>query len=212
MNIKQLIDQLDYEGIDSALSQNPSLANEGVPYDATNTAKAHPLHRICDGVFSGKYTDTQAVELAKIFLKHGAKIDGNEFIEKCDTPLVAAASLYADQVGILYIESGANIHHGGCHGGTALHWAAWCGRPVLLKKLVAEKAEINKLCIDFKSSPLFWAVHGLKQSDGKHFAEYTECVKILLEAGADKSIPNLEGYKPFDLLKDDDTELKELLK
>ncbi|WP_146624486.1 hypothetical protein [Larkinella arboricola] len=41
----------DVNGIRQALSAHPGLANEGIPYDDVNTTKAHPLHRICDGVF-----------------------------------------------------------------------------------------------------------------------------------------------------------------
>ncbi len=122
--MNELINNKDFKGIKQALSNNPNLANEDIPYDDVNIAKAHPLHRICDGVFSEKYTDEEAVKIAKIFLEYGANINGNKLTEKQDTPLIAAASLHADQVAIFYIEKGANINHTGCHGGTALHWAA----------------------------------------------------------------------------------------
>ena len=39
MKLKALIDDKDYEGIRDALSANPGLANEGLPYDEVNTAK-----------------------------------------------------------------------------------------------------------------------------------------------------------------------------
>jgi len=211
--MKKLIDHKDYQGIEQALTNNRNLANEGIPYDSVNTTLAHPLHRLCDGVFSRTYTDAEAVEMARIFLAHGAHINGNEeLIAKQDTPLVAAASLHADQVAILYIESGADLNHAGCHGGTALHWAAWCGRAQVVKKLVAEGAEINKLCIDFKATPLFWAVHGLKNGGATSSSNYLECVRILVQAGADKNIPNCDGNIPLELLDDGDWELKALLK
>jgi uncharacterized protein len=209
--MKELIDNRDYEGIKQALSNNSALANKGIPYDEVNTTKAHPLHRICDGVFSKKYTDEEAVKIAKLFLEYGANINGNELIEKKDTPLLAAASLHADQVAILYIENGADINHAGCHGGTALHWAAWCGRDKIVGRLIEEGAEINKLCIDFKATPLFWAVHGSKNGDKNDMHNYLECVKILIQSGADKNIPNADGNTVFDLLNDEDLELKELL-
>lgn len=209
--IRELINKNDLQGLRNILSQNPVLANEGLPYDAANTAKAHPLHRICDGVFSGKYTDTDGVEMAKIFLEYGADINGGEMIVKKDNPLVAAASLHADQVAIFYINQGADIHHPGCHGGTALHWAAWCGRPKVVERLLQANAELNKRCIDFKSTPLFWAVHGLKSTDSKDISGHLECVRILLAAGGDKSIPNAEGNTIYDLISDSDLELKRLL-
>lgn len=210
-SIKELIAKKDYEGLIQALSQNPALANDGIPYDDINTTKAPPLHRICDGVFSKTYTDEEAVELAKIFLQYGANIDGNQLIEKKDTPLIAAASLHADRVANLYIQNGANIEHAGCHGGTALHWAAWCGRYAVVRRLAEKGAEINKLCIDFKATPLFWAVHGSKNRGEKNIQDYVECVKTLLQFGADKKVPNADGNTAFDLLNDDDVELKELL-
>jgi len=87
--MKKLINNKDYEGIRNALSKDPDLANEGIHFDEVNTAKAHPLHRICDGVFERKYTDEEAVEMAKIFLAYGANVDGFELVEKQDTPLIA---------------------------------------------------------------------------------------------------------------------------
>src|SRR5689334_24573495 len=96
MNINDLVINKDYEGIEQALASNPVLANEGISYDRSNTAKAHPLHRICDRIFSNQITDEQGIEIAKLFLKYGANINGNGFIEKQDTPLLAACSLHAD--------------------------------------------------------------------------------------------------------------------
>jgi hypothetical protein len=209
--LKMLIDNMNYEGIDQALSANEDLANAGIPYDQTNPTKAHPLHRICDGVFSGKYTDEAAVKMATLFLAHGANINGDALIEKQDTPLIAAASLHADQVALLYIDKGANINHAGCHGGTALHWAAWCGRYKVVKRLIAAGAAINKRCIDFKATPLFWAVHGLKNGGTNNLHDCVECVKILIQSGADKNIPNGDGTPVLDLLNEQDVALKELL-
>lgn len=210
--MKQLITNKDYEGIRKALAENPSLANEGIPYDEENPTKAHPLHRICDGVFSHTYTDEEAVEMARIFLQYGARIDGDGLVEKQDTPLLAAASLHAEKVGILYIENGANIHHAGCHGGTALHWAAWVGRDKLVERLIREKADIEQRCIDFKGTPLLWAVHGFKHGGPENRYHQVECVRLLLAAGADKTTANADGTTLLNFLDEQDTELRDLLK
>jgi len=210
--IKKLVEAMDYKAVREMLSDNPSLANEGWPYDQENTTKAHPLHRICDGVMSKTYTDEQAVEMAKIFLKFGADINGNVSKEKSDTPLLAASSLRGDKVAILYIDNGADILWKGCHGGTALHWACWLGRDVVVERLLREKLDINQKCIDFKSTPLFWTVHGWRFGGEKDRGEnYIACVKMLLNAGADKTIPNFEGYTIAEMLTEDDIELKKLL-
>lgn len=212
MEIRALIEHKDLDGLRKILSSKPALANEGLPFDEKNTTKAHPLHRICDAVFAGKCTDDEAVEIAKIFLQFGASINGNELIDTRDTPLVAAASLHAEKVGIFYIEQGADIHHRGCHGGTALHWAAWTGRDQLVKKLIAEKAAINKRCVDFQGTPLLWALHGYKLGGKENLHNQVECVKHLLEAGADKTIPNKEGHLPIDFLNGTDVEVLRQLK
>jgi uncharacterized protein len=210
--MKELLINKDYEGIRKALSEDPSLANEGIPFDEKNTTKAHPLHRICDGVFAHSYTDKEAVEMARIFLAYGANVNGYELINGQDTPLTAAASLHAEETGILYIENGAAIDHAGCHGGTALHWAAWVGSDKLVEKLIREKADIHKRCVDFKSTPLLWAVHGFKHGGAENRRHQVECVRLLMEAGADKTVPNIEGTTPFEFLDETDTELIDLLK
>jgi hypothetical protein len=209
--LKELIDNKDYQGIADTLIHNPSLANEAMSYSNDNAAKAHPLHRICDGVFLGKYTDEEAVQMAKIFLENGADINGGELIEKQDTPLIAAASLYADQVAICYLAHGANIHHAGCYGGTALHWAAWCGRVAVVRALIEHEADLNKRFIDFEATPLFWSVQGYKNGGNTSKEDYLACIRLLLQAEANKNIPNMMGKIPFDLLDNSDTDFKEIL-
>lgn len=210
--MKQLIDNKDYKGIEEALAAHPNLANEGIPFDEANPTKAHPLHRICDGVFAGQYNEEEALKMAKLFLAHGADVNGGELIEKKDTPLVAASSLHADELALFYIANGANIQHAGCSGGTALHWAAWCGRPKVVEKLIEAGAPINKKCIDFEATPLFWAIHGLKNGGTDSLKDTSECVSLLLRAGADQTIPNINGYTVFDMLYESDTALRGLLK
>jgi uncharacterized protein len=209
--IRSLVVSKDLKGLHNALSADPSLANAGWPADDKNPALAHPLHRICDGVYSKIYSDEYAIEVAKIFMAHGADINGNVTEIKKDNPLVAAASLDAEQLGIFYVDQGAAINHPGCHGGTALHWAAWCGKDLLLNKLIAAGAQINKLCIDYKSTPVFWAAHGFYHSDRKAHDHYVACVRSLLEAGADKTTTNIDGSPPAEMVQEDE-ELFQLLK
>src|ERR1700739_924460 len=119
--LMDLFELVDIERLRKALAENPGLANEGVALP-DNAAKGHPLHRICDAVFSGKITDEQAIEIAKILLEYGADVDG--FMSRGDnnTPLIAAGSLHAENLGIFYIEHGANIFYAPKRaGGTALH-------------------------------------------------------------------------------------------
>lgn len=202
----------DLAGIRAALQRDPALANEGIPcLDGKNPAKAHPLHRVCDGVMSDLYTDEEALAMANIFLEFGADINGGTMKEKRDTPLIAAASLHAEKTGMHYMDLGADIQHAGTHGGTALHWAAWVGRDKLVKKLIDAGAEINKRCIDFQGTPLLWAVHGYKHGEGKNRLNQIECARLLLAAGADKTMANIDGSPPIGFLDAEDTEMRKLL-
>jgi uncharacterized protein len=208
MTIRDLLFSADLHALDAALAANPSLANSEISLP-DNSATAHPLHRICDGVFNRIYPEAIAVKIAKVFLKHGSQVNPRS-PDGQDSPLTAACSLRCDDLALLYIDEGADIHHRGCHGGTALHWAAWCGRDIILKKLVSLKPEINKLCIDFKSTPFFWALHGYRFGGKENIHHQIECARILLDHGADPSIPNLEGTKPAQLVRDEDKELREI--
>lgn len=208
--MNELIIQKDYAGIEKALTENPALANAGIPYDEKNTVTEHPLHRICDRVFSKLITDAEGVTIAKIFLAHGADVNWNNDQEFKDTPLLAAASLHAEQVALLYIDAGADIRHKGCHGGTALHWAAWVGRDQLVARLIKEKAPLNQRCRDFEGTPFLWAVHGYKFANGQRYHQ-VQCARLLLQAGADKTIPNGEGTLAIEFLDPEDKEMIEAI-
>lgn len=205
--MRKLMMANDLAEIRAALERNPALANEGIACFDTNPAKAHPLHRICDGVFNGLYSDEDAIEMAKIFLEYGADINGGKLVEKCDTPLGAAASLHAEKTGIFYISRGANIFHAGTHGGTALHWAAWVGRDQLVKELIEKGAEINRNCIDFRGTPLLWAVHGYNFGGKQNRHHQVACARLLVAAGADRTVKNIEGAALIEFLHPEDTEM-----
>lgn len=206
-----LISNREYEMLKQLLQAQPSLANEPLPLNENCTMLAHPLHRICDAVCNNIISDEEGATIAKIFLEYGANVNGNELIEKQDSPLTAAASLHADKVGFVYIDHGANIHHRGCHGGTALHWAAWCGRDEMVRRLIDAGADIHQRCIDHKGTPLQWAVHGYTNGGEYNKHNQIECVRVLIAAGADKDAPNILGEKPIDFLSEKDIELRALL-
>jgi ankyrin repeat protein len=206
--IKKLIVSLDFAGLRDLLSREPALANDGIPFDEKNPTVAHPLHRICDGVFHGIYTDEAGVQLATIFLENGSKVDGYA-VPLRDSPLTAACSLHADKVALLYIEKGANIHHPGTSGGTAIHWAAWTGRPQLVEVLIKAGADVHRRCVEFNSTPLLWAVHGYKTSTGDK--GQIECAKLLIAAGAERNTSNFDGKNILDFLDNQDSALREML-
>jgi len=185
--VKRLIENKDVSGLKELLSNNPNLANKGItiPFDLICKAKAHPLHRICDAVFAGKIKDDDAVTLAKVFLENGANIDGDKNKDE-GTPLLAAASLHAEQVGILFIDKGADIHYTYKNdGASVLHWAAYCGLDKLVEQLIIAKAEIDKPDLKYQSTPLGWAIHYLQSGDLRNKRNQLNCIKLLLISGAD---------------------------
>jgi uncharacterized protein len=209
MQVRDLVFSANLKELNEMLDAYPALAHDEFSLPG-NPATAHPLHRICDGVSSGFYSESTGIELARIFLNHGADLNFQREAGK-DSPLTAACSLRCDQVALEYIIQGARIDHPGCHGGTALHWAAWCGRDVIVEQLVKLHPNINQLCIDFKSTPLFWAVHGHCVGGSENQHHQFRCAQVLLAHGADPTIPNIEGYRPVELIAKEDTEWLALL-
>jgi uncharacterized protein len=208
MNIGDLVFSANLPALSTVLKAHAELANKEFSLQ-DHTATAHPLHRICDGVFSEYYSEAIGLDLAKLFIKYGADVNVHRIVGK-DSPLTAACSLRCDQLALFYIQQEAHIDHKGCHGGTALHWASWCGRDVVVEKLVRLNPDINQKCIDFKATPLFWATHGYRFGGKDNRHHQVHCARILLAHGADPSIPNFEGYQPAQLIEGDDKELMEL--
>lgn len=207
----KLFKKNDLSGLRKAFAANPALANEGVALD-NNPAKGHPLHRICDAVFAKKITDGQAIEIAKIFLEHGANIDGFMANGDNNTPLIAAASLHAEKLGIFYIEHGADVHYvPKSDGATALHWAAFCGRDKLVGKLIENGANVNQLDTNYHSTPCGWAIHVLESGDTGNLYHQLDCIKLLLKAGMDKSLIYPGSFEYLQNIAKNDPELKAML-
>jgi uncharacterized protein len=208
MDLRDLVFSGNVTELEIALKQNPALAASKISLK-DNAATEVPLHRICDGVFNGDYSEETGIELAKILINYGADVN-IDYEPGKDSPLTAACSLRCDKLALYYLDQGADLTHQGCHGGTALHWAAWCGRDVILQKLLTMKPEINQRCLDLKSTPLFWAIHGYKFGGAANLHHQTTCAQLLLQHGADPSIPNFEGYRPVQLIDQQDAELLKL--
>lgn len=211
--IKKRIEQKDFEGLQQILASNPSLANAGItiPFDILCTAKAHPLHRICDAVFSAKITEEESVKLAEVLLANGADIDGDKMKGE-GTPLLAAASLRAQQVGILYIEKGADIHHTFKNdGASALHWAAYCGQNQLVDRLIKANASIDTPDNTYDSTPLGWAIQSLQTNNQRKEDQHIACIESLLKSGASLKKLSKEKADYLHLLAKKDMKLQELL-
>ncbi len=211
-DLRKLMREMRLDEMEELLRVDPSLVNKGISYCGDGKSLAHPLHRICDGVFDSSYSDDDAVKLAELLIRHGAAVNGDGFGVKQDTPLIAACSLHADEVALFYILHGAELEHQGCMGGTALHWASWTGRDRVVSALLEQDLDINKLCIDHQATPLFWAVHGFKRATGENLHQQIACARLLVEDGADIRIPNGEGIHVIEMLGTADHEMREVLR
>lgn len=210
-----LIVNNDLDGITATLAANPELANEGLAWKINgkiNPAKGHPLHRICDAVFANKITDSEAIEIAKILLKYGADINGFMAQNDLNTPLIAAAGLNAEQLGLFYIEKGANIFYAPSgDGATALHWASFCGKDQLVEKLIEKSAKVNQLDTNYHSTPCGWAIHVLESGETDNLHNQLTCIKLLLKADTDKSLLYPGSLQYLKDAAESDPELKTLL-
>lgn len=186
-SVKSFIEKNDLEGLDDLLSSNPYLANEGVsiPFEFFCRTKAHPLHRICDPVFTKKITDQDALKLAKVLIRHGSRIEGNKNTNQEDPPLLAAASLHAEQVAIYLLELGADPHVIHSDGSSALHWATFCGRDKLVSTLISKGVDIDQKDFEHQGTAIKWAIHWLTIQDTENKGNQMECIRLLLAAGAD---------------------------
>lgn len=211
--VKKLIENKDCEGLSKLLADNPILANEGItiPYDIMCREEAHPLHRLCDAVSSKKITDEEAIQLAQVFLEFGACIDGDK---KTDggSPILGAASLHAERLGIFYIDNGADVHYTYQNNGeSALHWASFCGRDKLVDTLIKAGAAIDTPDNTHNSTPLGWAIHALQSNDKENKHNQVDCMKLLLKSGADTEKLGKEQSDYLFSLAQGDNELQNLL-
>lgn len=203
----------DFDAIEEYVAQHPAVVNEGIPLESNpHSHKGHPLHRICDAVFSGKMTDEEAIVIAKILLAHGSNIDGYKAAGDNNTPLIAAASLLAEKLGIFYIEQGADIFYADPRdGATALHWASYCGRDKLVAKLIEAGADVNLRDKTYCSTPMGWALHVLANEKTGNLYHQRECVNLLVKAGADLSLLDESSTKYLHDVAESDAELKDLI-
>src|SRR5260370_42471004 len=69
-----------------------------------------------------------------------------------ETPLIGAASLGAEEVGLRLLDAGAKPDLRGNFGETALHWAALLGEDRLAERLIVG-SDVNLKDENYKSSP-----------------------------------------------------------
>ena len=158
MEVKTAIRNGDADALRSLLTEDPSRANELVRWGDNECILTHPLHYVSDMLFDGTVQHGKELPLVEALIEAGADLDFQRNA-KGDTPLIGAASLGAEEVGLRLLDAGARPELRGLFGETALHWAALLGEDRLTGRLI-ERSDLNLKDAKYKSPPLGWAIHG----------------------------------------------------
>jgi len=152
----------DAESLRRLLTAGPSRANALIRWGKNDCILTHPLHYVSDMLFEGTLKRGAELPLVEALILAGADLDFQKEREdggKSDTPLIGAASLAAEDVGLKLLQAGARPELRGMFGETALHWAALLGEDRLAERLIPG-SDLNLKDEKYDSPPLGWAIHG----------------------------------------------------
>lgn len=190
--VQQAIEDADIEALRACLDADPGLADAVIRWGPEGKNPSVPLQYVCDMVFEGPLDAAVALPLAEALLSAGADINApHEF--HGDTPLIAAASLLVEDVGLRLVEAGADVSVRGLFGATALHWTAMHGLTRLAEALIAAGADIRMPDSEHDGSPLGWAVHGWKENKAGVPRTQPDVARLLVAVGAPVS-PELREF------------------
>lgn len=155
MDVKTAIENGDLVTLRRQLSEHPPRANELIRWGKCLT---HPLHYISDMLFAGTLQKGKELALVDEIIEAGSDLNFNKD-GKGEAPLIGAASLGAEDVGLRLLDAGARPEIRGLFGETALHWAAMLGEDRLMARLIPG-SDLNLRDEKYSSPPLGWALHG----------------------------------------------------
>ncbi|HEX5431800.1 MAG TPA: ankyrin repeat domain-containing protein [Bryobacteraceae bacterium] len=182
MDVKAAIQTGDAAALRAALAEDPARANQLIEWGKNCQIRTHPLHYISDILFSGRLERGKELPLVDALLESGA--DPNHQARGGETPLIGAASLGAEKVGLRLLDAGANSRALGAGKETALHWAAHLGLDRLTARLIEKGADLNLKDAQYDSPPLGWALHGRFNSPAGSLGNHPQVVAALISAGA----------------------------
>jgi uncharacterized protein len=182
MDVKTAIRQGDAEALRVLLTEDASRANALVRWGANDCILTHPLHYVSDMLFDGTLKKGKELPLVEALIQAGADLDFQKN-RKGDTPLIGAASLAAEEVGLKLVDAGANVQLRGLFGETALHWAALLGEYRLAGRLI-EGSDLNLRDEKYNSPPLGWAIHGCYNPPAGNQGRQRQVATLLIAAGA----------------------------
>jgi hypothetical protein len=172
----------DVAAVSSLLAEEPARANTLIEWGKNCEIRTHPLHFVSDMLFSGTLERGKEIPIVDILLAAGADI--NHQSRNGETPLIGAASLGAEDVGLRLLEAGARPDAKGAFGETALHWAACLGLDRLVARLIQRGSDVNQKDARYNSPPLGWAIHGRFHSAPGSRRDFGKVVGLLVAAGA----------------------------
>jgi hypothetical protein len=188
MDVNATIQMGDVLTLRRLLREEPSRANELIRWGIRNPCLTHPLHYISDMLFKGILPKGSEVALAEALIEAGADLNfqsKREDGKKGDTPLIGAASLGAEDLGIRLLDAGARPELRGLFGETALHWAAMLGEDRLAARLIerSDMALLNLKDEKYESPPVGWAIHGWSNPPAGNHGRQQRVVELLVAAG-----------------------------
>jgi hypothetical protein len=106
MDVKIAICSGDADALRRLLSDDPARANALIRWGKNDCILSHPLHYVSDMLFDGTLQKGKELPLVEALLE--ARADVNfRLDDKRDTPLIGAASLGAEEVGIRLLNAQA---------------------------------------------------------------------------------------------------------
>src|SRR5438067_13600957 len=105
MDVKTAIETGDATALRSLLAADPSQANALIVWGKEREIRTHPLHYVSDMLFGGTLAQGKEMQLIDVFIDAGA--DVNYAAANGETPLIGAASLLAEDVGLRLLDAGA---------------------------------------------------------------------------------------------------------
>lgn len=195
MSIKEAIKNGDVDDLADLLKEEPSLANATIHWGEDNNTPSHPLHYVCDMCFEDYLDEDNGVPLVKCLLAAGADINARH--EKHgDTPLIAAASLAQEDVGLHLISAGADIKLKGLFAATPLHWACMLGLDRLVEILIIKGADIGLPDETHGGVPMEWAIHGWLENGRKNTRRQPQVAFLLFRSGGRARDEAIAGLNP----------------
>jgi len=191
MDVKTAIQTGDAVTLRRLLAERHANADELVRWGPNCNITTHPLHFVSDMLFNGALRAGQELPLINALIEAGANVDFQKPARVSprdgygETPLIGAASLGAEEVGLRLVDAGARPELRGIIGETALHWAAIMGADRLVHRLIQRGAPLEVRDEKYQATPLGWAVHGGTDAPaGAKRGRHCEVVLLLVAAGA----------------------------